>query len=533
MRHGLVCLLAVGLPASLGAQGTEPLRKTDLIRLLASPLIRRAEVADLIRRNCLAFKPTERDWSDLRDLGADADVMSSIGGCTARANAPQRGAGPPAAPATSSGSVPGPGSTAAPAVPAAPPTGSLTLTPAPARVVVTVGSEALVRVQATRNGVPARGAALVLRGSGRVAGDSGEDKPAVTDDSGFAAFSVPVGERPVTHRLEVVTAAGVPLPGRPVVELVVSAGRPASAEVRPARVELSSSQEGPFALQVAVRDSFGNPVAGEPVQLRPDSSDMGIAAATRSTDSLGRVTFLVNGAAVRRTGTVAVRARGERLATFDVVLSTPVAGSGTGFIEGAGEGTRGGVARTQLGEPLVFEARTTAGQPLAGRVVRFRARNAQLARDSAVTDSAGQVRMDVTLGTLVGPAVVTASLDSVQRADTLHVYAGPPVELVLERDGTRVDGGRIIVELGVPFALTVKARDGYGNIVPTAALSRALQDLVARFNARRQLLTALGVESDSLSASLRFQPIALGSTDLTIAVGLSASVSVEVVTPHK
>src|SRR2546428_9597637 len=84
MRCWLGGLVALGFPVLVAAQGTEPLRKTDLIRLLSNPMIRKGEVADLVRRNCLAFRPTERDWADLRDLGADADVMSSIGGCTAR-----------------------------------------------------------------------------------------------------------------------------------------------------------------------------------------------------------------------------------------------------------------------------------------------------------------------------------------------------------------------------------------------------------------------------------------------------------------
>src|SRR5438067_13835049 len=84
MRGWLSGLVALGCPVLVAAQGTEPLRKTDLIRLLSNPIIRKGEVADLVRRNCLAFRPTERDWADLRVLGADADVMSSVGGCAAR-----------------------------------------------------------------------------------------------------------------------------------------------------------------------------------------------------------------------------------------------------------------------------------------------------------------------------------------------------------------------------------------------------------------------------------------------------------------
>src|SRR5947199_9596413 len=84
MKRFLAGLGGLVLPALLAAQGTEPLRKSDLIRLLSSPMVARGEVADLVRRNCLAFRPTERDWADLRGLGADAEVLSGIGGCATR-----------------------------------------------------------------------------------------------------------------------------------------------------------------------------------------------------------------------------------------------------------------------------------------------------------------------------------------------------------------------------------------------------------------------------------------------------------------
>ena len=81
-RTLLVCiLLGVSGFRALGAQGTQPLLKADLVRLLTSPLIPGGEVADVVRRNCLAFRPTERDWADLKSLGASADVLASVAGC--------------------------------------------------------------------------------------------------------------------------------------------------------------------------------------------------------------------------------------------------------------------------------------------------------------------------------------------------------------------------------------------------------------------------------------------------------------------
>jgi len=90
-RHAaaLVCAIALSgatwaLAQAAQGGGGEPLRKSDVIRLLSNPLIGAGEVAALIRRNCLAFRPTERDWADLRAMGANADVLGSVGGCAAR-----------------------------------------------------------------------------------------------------------------------------------------------------------------------------------------------------------------------------------------------------------------------------------------------------------------------------------------------------------------------------------------------------------------------------------------------------------------
>jgi hypothetical protein len=445
VKRVLTCLLGLFLPAQpLGAQGSEPLRKTDLIRLLSSRLIRRSEVADLIRRNCLAFRPTERDWADLRDLGADADVMASIGGCVARAARPR----PIVSPA-STASAPDPVLPTRPA--------PLLVAPLAPRLGAVAGTDAYVAVEAKRGDEPEGGLWLALRGSSSIPGGAVRDVQAVTDESGLAVFSVPAGQGPGVYRLEVVSSAGATLLGRPTVDLVVRAGRSAAVDVQPSQVDLGGAKDGPLGVRVVAVGSVG-----------------------------------------------------------------------TGFVSSGG---KGGVARTLLPAPLVFQARSVSGGPLPGRVVKFRSRNAQVAPDSAVTDSAGRARVDVTLGSQAGSAVVTASLDSVEVAETLRVDPGHAVELILEREGMRVDGGRIIVELGVPFTLTVKARDGYGNRVSTAFLARALTDIAPRFNARRQLLKALGVRSDSLTASLTFKPTGLGTTDLTIAGGLTASVSVEVVPP--
>ncbi len=260
----LLALLASAVPCPGATQGSQPLRKTDVIRLLSNPLISRREVADLIRRNCVAFRPTPRDWADLRDFGADSEVVSSIGGCATTPAAPR----------------------AAPVLP-------LAAVLLPARLGVTVGGEAVARVQVRRGELPQPGAPLVLRGTSRIPGGPSQDVHATTDASGVAVFRFPVGRLPATYAFELITGSGASIAGTPPLELVVGPSGPAVAAVQPGRVDLRAGERGPISLLVTVRDSLGNPVPGEVVALQPDSPDMGVSADARSTDSIGRATFVI------------------------------------------------------------------------------------------------------------------------------------------------------------------------------------------------------------------------------------------------
>ena len=69
--------------------GAEPLRKTDLVRLLTVGTIGSAELAARVQRNCLSFTPTERDRADLMSLGADTALLRALDACARRA-APAR-----------------------------------------------------------------------------------------------------------------------------------------------------------------------------------------------------------------------------------------------------------------------------------------------------------------------------------------------------------------------------------------------------------------------------------------------------------
>jgi len=488
---------AVALLALLIMQGSQPLRKTDVIRLLSNPLISKSEVADLVRRNCVAFRPTPRDWADLRDFGADSEVLKSIGGC-ATTSATQR---------------------AAPMLP-------LAAVPLPARLAVIVGSEAVARVQVRRGELPQAGVPLVLRGTSGIPGGPTQDAQARTDANGVALFRFPVGRVPAAYTLEVVTGSGASIAGTPPLELMVGPSGAAVAAVQPGRVELRAGERGPISLLVTVRDSLGNAVPGETVALQPDSPDMGVAPEARSTDSLGRVTFVVERAAIRHGGKLAIRVRGQQFGSVDVVRTDVLAPATTGFVSGIGQR---GIARTRLNEPLVFQVRSSLGRPLAGKIVTFRAVNAEVGTDSVATDSAGLARVEVTLGKQAGPALVSATVDSLQRQATLSVDPAAPAGVIIERDGNRVDGGTVIATAGVAFRLRVTAQDAYGNPVPTADLARMIQKMRNRFNLQSQLLKMISVESDGGAATVTFKPVGTGAADLSIA---GATVSVAIAPPR-
>ncbi len=77
--------------------GTTSLRKSDLVRLLSGATMTPVELAQLVRRNCLTFHPTDRDRNDFRLLGADPSLLVAMDEC-ARRGAPRRATSRPPSP---------------------------------------------------------------------------------------------------------------------------------------------------------------------------------------------------------------------------------------------------------------------------------------------------------------------------------------------------------------------------------------------------------------------------------------------------
>ena len=260
-RFALLMLFGgLAAPAALPAQAPRPLDKIEVIRLLTNPLFAPSEVADVVRRSCVAFRPTERDWADLRSAGASGEVIASVAACTTRRTEPP------------------------PAPPAAPPA-ALTAVAMTPDVAVNAGTPASVRVFVHRGGVPQRRITITLRGSAAAVGLQ-RDATGTTDDSGMAVLPLPPVAQPGTHRFEIVGSGASAFPGRPGVTLVIRAGEPGRLRVNP---DYIASVETGATLLAIVTDSLGNPLPREPVEL---SSGVG-APLPVSTDSLGRASFAI------------------------------------------------------------------------------------------------------------------------------------------------------------------------------------------------------------------------------------------------
>jgi len=246
------------LVAWLVMQGAAPLRKSDLVRLLSGSVMSQPEIAQLVRRNCLTFAPTERDRSDLRRLGAEAPVLAAIDGCARRTTRPALVSAPAAKP-------PAPR-------PPSPPVRTTTPAPAPAPArasgdrsgFVAGGGQngpagvrlprALVFEARDSTGAPLAGQAVVFTGiNARI-----EPASAPTDADGRARVGVTLGDR--TGSATVLAVVGVV---EKQVAFNVSAGAAAQLVVACVASDLGGRvvlrPDSVVALRVTVRDAFGNP----------------------------------------------------------------------------------------------------------------------------------------------------------------------------------------------------------------------------------------------------------------------------------
>ncbi|HWC73107.1 MAG TPA: Ig-like domain-containing protein [Gemmatimonadales bacterium] len=466
MRARVVVLAAAMLiPVRAEGQAPPPLDKAELIRLLTNPLFAQTEVADVVRRSCLTFRPTERDWADLRSAGAGGEVIASAAACDSRR------AAPPVV-AASEETVP-----------------AISAVAQPAEVITTAGTAATVRVRLSRGRTPVKRTTLAL--SGTTSLGLSRDISAVTDDSGIAVFRLPAVARVGTHQFEIRTVSGTTFPGKPAVLYAVRSARPGRVRLAPDFVDFGRTGDSAATVVATVTDSLGNAIGGEPVEMNGGIGAPLVAV----TDSAGRATFTVAPNAVVRGSVAQIRVRGLAAVELEIAAPAGLSGVNTGFQPIT---TTHAAVGSALGEPLVFKARTVQGTAPTGRTVRFHALNARVTPESAVLDSSGRLAVDVVLGVRAGEAAVFASIDSVERIMSLRADPGPIDTLILEHNGESVNGRSIVVTVGKVFTLRLRAHDLYGNETSMDALAPALRVSQQRLSGKQQDLQLVNLDaSDS------------------------------------
>ncbi len=83
----LACSLAVVASPVGGQEATGPLLKADLVRMLAAGDYTADEVVQIVRMNCVSFRPTERDRRDLLALPHGNPVLGEINRCRSQGQA--------------------------------------------------------------------------------------------------------------------------------------------------------------------------------------------------------------------------------------------------------------------------------------------------------------------------------------------------------------------------------------------------------------------------------------------------------------
>jgi len=286
---------------SARAQEAAPLHKGDLVRFLTGSTYSKPEIAAIIRRACLAFGPTPRDYTNLRSLGATPAVIDAMQKCTANDNKVAH---------------------------------AEIATPAPIRpmeidlpnrgVNATAGTVALYTVTIHRGPTPLSGVRLLLRGSRDIPGGPQVELNANTDRDGRATFSIPAGSTAGNYNLRIVDADGVEMRGVPDFVLTTVPAAPSLVKVSPQTLDIGASARGTRDITVTVTDPFSNPVSQLPVVLKRFPVRGAAALPSQVTDNAGVARFSIQTAPLQDGDSILVTIRDRPYASVRVTAATEI-----------------------------------------------------------------------------------------------------------------------------------------------------------------------------------------------------------------
>jgi Tfp pilus assembly protein PilF len=283
------------------AQEAVPLHKGDLVRFLTGSTYSKPEIAAIVRRACLAFGPTARDYQDLRGLGATAAVVDAMKRCAENNNKVAR------------------------AVTAAPAEVRPMEIDLPYRgVTAPAGSVALYTVAVHRGSTPMAGVRLLLRGSREIAGGAHAELIANTDRDGRATFSIPAGTTAGNTNLKIADADGVQMNGVTDFVLTTLPASPSLVNVTPQTIDIGAGGRGARDITVAVNDPFSNPVPRTTVMLKQLPARNSAIAPSQITDNAGVAHFSVQTASLEDGDSLVVSIADRAFATIHVSAAAEI-----------------------------------------------------------------------------------------------------------------------------------------------------------------------------------------------------------------
>jgi len=300
--RALAGVLSFSLAATAAhAQEAVPLHKGDLVRFLTGSTYSKPEIAAIVRRACLAFTPTTRDYQNLRELGATTAVVDAMRTCTENNNRVARA------------------ETAAPA-----PVRPMEIDLPYRAVTAPAGSVALYTVTIRRGSTPLSGVRLLLRGSREIAGGAHAELNANTDRDGRATFSIPAGTTAGNTSLRIADADGVQMNGPTDFVLTTLPAAPGLVKVNPQTIDIGAGGRGPRDIMVSVSDPFANPVPQATVALKQFPPRGSAVTPTQITNSTGVAHFSLPTAQLQDGDSLVVSIGDRPFATLHVTAAAEI-----------------------------------------------------------------------------------------------------------------------------------------------------------------------------------------------------------------
>ena len=254
--------------------------------------------------------------------------------------------------------------------------------------------------------------------------------------------------------------------------LANNAGPPASIAATSGIAQTAAVDTQFAALQVTVRDSTGNPVAGAPVDFAAPSSGsfatLSATTALTNTSGVASVTATARGAAGAYT--VAASVGGVASPASFNLTNSPGAPASISVAAGSPQSAS---VNSAFGSPLQVTVRDSGSNLVSGATVSFSTpasgARAVLSSATAVTNAAGLATITATANTVAGSYSVSAAVSGVTTPATFALSNLAGVQASITAAGGTPQSAPVATVFAAAFQALV--RDAFGNPVSGATVT--------------------------------------------------------------